>query len=308
MLLKLLIWSGVHVSVTSLKSESVVRRVSQNTTTNDSELINSESENPAGCIDSRDEGKLESFKKDGVYPIEDFREMLTSRTAPLFYQHKVNHELGKLLSIPWCPKPSAENDQRSFLEMQQDRSPTWLEMKHINASKYVKEALHDTDPKKPLILAVVQAYPDHSYHFLQISNFLCGLQRLGLERQLVAFTMSKDLADWLRKRYAWLRVLYHSSFDGMFKAAIQRTKLGGTGEMNRIAKLVLSDLLVNMNREVLLSDLDVMWIQNPIDYITALRTPSGALPDMVAMKGLVETLLLSDGHSPEVHENCALRT
>merc|ERR1712232_713851 len=98
--------------------------------------------------------------------------------------------------------------------------------------------------------------------------------------QVVLFTMSNKSAVFLRRLHPWLRVLYHDGLTQMIKSSGQRLNIPG----NRVAKLVLSKMLVNMQREVILSDLDIHWIQDPIEYFQMLRTPAGTLVEMAAMK------------------------
>jgi hypothetical protein len=228
---------------------------------------NSPSQSPGGCATPKSRSALNNFN--GVYPTEEFRDMLANRKGMLWFpfNHSKEHTLSRELEVPYCPEPSS---QASFVESQEG----------IEVS-YVKEALEGSDSHKPIILAFAEiGLGVHDYKLLQVMNFICGFQRLGLESQVVVFTMKSDSARFLRRLYPWLRVLHHDGLKNMIERAGVHANVPG----NRIAKLVLANMLVNMEREVLLSDLDIHWIQDPTQYFQTLKTSSGDLVDLAAMK------------------------
>jgi hypothetical protein len=254
--------------------QSAVRRVQpaspQHVDTEEMDEFLTNSENPAGCLLPKDKATARNADKylvekyQGVYPVDEFREMLATRKARLWFNGTKDLALSERMAVPFCAEP-----ETSMLEERNDE-----------ASSSIKEALNGLDPDKPIILVFAEFRIKHDYRMLQIMSLICGFQRLGIEKQVLLFTMTNESAVFLRSAHPWLRVLHHEGLTSIIKTAGHRANVPG----NRVAKLVVSKLLVDMNREVILTDLDVHWLQDPTEHLRSLRTPSGELVDLAAMK------------------------
>merc|ERR1719375_17945 len=94
------------------------------------------------------------------------------------------------------------------------------------------------------------------------------------------FTMTQRSADFLRATHPWLRVLHDNNITAMIQTAGSRLSVAG----NRIAKLQVSRLLLELNREIILTDVDAYWSTDPTEYLQGLTTPAGKPVEMAAMK------------------------
>jgi hypothetical protein len=230
----------------------------------------SSTENPAGCVKPREKGAQRDADKylaqtlKNVYPLDEFREMLETRKGTLYFNGTKDLQLSTRLSVPFCAEPD------NSLPEEQD----------ANAVSSITEALQGLDPDKPVILAFAEVRMRHDFKMLQIMSLICGFKRLGIEKQVLFFTMTNQSAVFLRSMHPWLRVLYHDGLTNQIQAAGQRANIPG----NRVAKLVVSKMLLDLNREVILTDLDVHWLQDPTEHLRSIRTPDGQLADMAAMK------------------------
>eukprot|EP00747_Dinoflagellata_sp_TGD_P145507 gnl/TRDRNA2_/TRDRNA2_176592_c0_seq17.p1 gnl/TRDRNA2_/TRDRNA2_176592_c0~~gnl/TRDRNA2_/TRDRNA2_176592_c0_seq17.p1 ORF type:complete len:504 (-),score=23.28 gnl/TRDRNA2_/TRDRNA2_176592_c0_seq17:120-1439(-) len=197
--------------------------------------------------------------------------MLANGKAPKILRNGVlDKNLSRTLNISWCPEPVSEL--------------VYGRVSVLEAKSYLEKALTGTDRNKPVVAVVGEvssASSDlgHVQH-LQMSNFICGMHRLGLSNQLVLLALSEPSARELRKHHQGLRVLYHSALVKLIQQASAHTNMGYN---NRMAKLVLADVLLSIDREVLISDVDMHWFQDPTEYLQGLTTPSGMPVDFAAM-------------------------
>lgn len=220
--------------------------------------------NPAGCNQRGTNASIESLG--GVYPLEEFKNMLETRKGTIWYNKSKSRELSEKLSVPWCPKPLADSpfnkgDDETF--------------------HYLEEELAGVVKSEPLIVIVVELHRSLDYHLMQTSNFICGMKRLGIADNIAAFPLEEATAAILREQFPDLRLLWHPSMTRTIAHIAQRVNVD---VQNRVAKLVVASMLVEKGYEVILSDLDMYWSQNPAGYLRSLKTPSGALVEFAAMQ------------------------
>eukprot|EP00747_Dinoflagellata_sp_TGD_P145503 gnl/TRDRNA2_/TRDRNA2_176592_c0_seq10.p1 gnl/TRDRNA2_/TRDRNA2_176592_c0~~gnl/TRDRNA2_/TRDRNA2_176592_c0_seq10.p1 ORF type:complete len:576 (-),score=21.29 gnl/TRDRNA2_/TRDRNA2_176592_c0_seq10:144-1829(-) len=226
-------------------------------------------QNPGLCL----KFPSDAFEKHGgTFPVEDFKALLANGKAPAIIKKNGVRDtnLASKLNVSWCPEPVSEL--------------VYTPVSVLEAKSYLEKALTGTDRNKPVVAVVGEvssASSDlgHVQH-LQMSNFICGMHRLGLSNQLVLLALSEPSARELRKHHQGLRVLYHSALVKLIQQASAHTNMGYN---NRMAKLVLADVLLSIDREVLISDVDMHWFQDPTEYLQGLTTPSGMPVDFAAM-------------------------
>lgn len=253
--------------------QTVIRRavtVSSNAHMRGASSQTTPSANPSGCSKPRTKELQQHYKSmtqhGGVYPVDEFRHMLVNRRGVLAYDknHSWDTALSAELNLPFCPEP------------RKDGLP---ELQDASVEEYLRVSLRGVDDKKPVIIASVDYQGGNDYHLLQISNLLCGFSRLGLSNQLAIFALTNRTAVTLRKMHPGVRVLWHPSLDKLLTSVGEHTNI----RANRLVKLVFAELILRMNREVLVSDLDTYWFEDPIAHLQALRTPSGEPVDVAAM-------------------------
>eukprot|EP00747_Dinoflagellata_sp_TGD_P145524 gnl/TRDRNA2_/TRDRNA2_176592_c0_seq8.p1 gnl/TRDRNA2_/TRDRNA2_176592_c0~~gnl/TRDRNA2_/TRDRNA2_176592_c0_seq8.p1 ORF type:complete len:575 (-),score=21.79 gnl/TRDRNA2_/TRDRNA2_176592_c0_seq8:144-1826(-) len=223
-------------------------------------------QNPGLCL----KFPSDAFEKHGgTFPVEDFKALLANGKAPAIIKKNGVRDtnLASKLNISWCPEPLSD--------------PAYSSDKHVSAvQEYLRGALHGIDGTNPVIAAVGQQLADVQH--LQFSNFICGMQRLGLSSRLVVLAMSapSEVATRERHNHTGLRVLYHPKLIKLIEQVSAHTNVSPP---NRIARLVLADMLLSIDREVLISDVDTYWFRDPSAYLQGLTTPSGMPIDFAAM-------------------------
>jgi hypothetical protein len=224
--------------------------------------------NPAGCNPSGTKASIEELG--GVYPLEEFKHMLETRKGTIWYNNSKSPELSEKLNVPWCPTPLTD----SPFDKGDDETFHLLERELAGVAK-----------SDPLVVIVIQLFgrPDSSdFHLMQTSNFMCGMKRLGIAGNVVAFPLEEATATVLKKQFPDLRMPWHPSLTHTIAHIAKRTNIGY--QQNRIAKLVVASMLVEKGYEVILSDLDMYWSQNPAGYLRSLKTPSGTAVEFAAMR------------------------
>jgi hypothetical protein len=223
-------------------------------------------QNPAGCAANIPEkfgsADYPSMQTGGFFPVEDFKTLLATREGD-FEGRKGQGGAGR-----WCPEPSDDLVPRD---------PKMLE--------YLKEALKGTDSSKPIIMAVTDVHPEKDYHRIGILNFICGLKRLGVGNQTLIFTLSQQSQQTIQKEHPELRVMWSPELAAHIKTSGLRTGMEAL-YTNRVAKLAIADLLVHLDREVIMSDLDAHWTQDPAPMLQAMTNSQGKPLDFAAMKDL----------------------
>lgn len=205
--------------------------------------------NPAGCANvNSKERSLDRLQ--GVYPVEDFQTMLSHE----FADRTGGRCQEKIRKVRWCPAPT----QEPYLGR---HSKTFQALK-----PYLAGALEGTDASLPLTVAVldlksVAGSLANSSKAVQVLNFICGWERLGLlEGRSAIFATTKVLADELRGLNPRLRVLYHPHMWDAVSLISQKT---GLHYANRVWKMAVAKLLLNLGRDVLLTDMDVYSVRDP---------------------------------------------
>ena len=124
---------------------------------------------------------------------------------------------------------------------------------------FLRHELKNYDVEKPVIFVVMQA-----------TNFLCGFHRLNIANQLMIFALSENSAtqDLLHRRHPELRVLWHAGLVEIVAQAGRRANI----PPNRVCKLVIANLLVHLDRQVIVADVDEYWLHDPTRYLPSLRT------------------------------------
>eukprot|EP00928_Gymnodinium_smaydae_P026752 TRINITY_DN20910_c0_g1_i1.p1 TRINITY_DN20910_c0_g1~~TRINITY_DN20910_c0_g1_i1.p1 ORF type:complete len:515 (-),score=120.46 TRINITY_DN20910_c0_g1_i1:35-1579(-) len=127
------------------------------------------------------------------------------------------------------------------------------------------------------ILTAVDFYSKLPKQASQFQNFFCGLRRLGLHKQLVAFAQQDAGQQLVRDVFPEAAVLRDDRLVHALDALGSHVRVSYN---NRIAKLAWAALLLENGHEVLVSDTDSFWFTDPLPQ---LRHSGG---DMAAMQDL----------------------
>lgn len=235
--------------------------------------------NPAGCAVVGHDDRIYDptfLSRDGVYPIEDFKEM---------FGHTFAHRQG---GIQRCMEPDGpiarsrwcfQNAQEPYLgrgsEVFQALQP------------YLTGALEGTDTSLPLTVAVYDFDPTlttrsdpYDSRAVQALNFLCGWERLGiLDNRSAIFVGTEEIATELRALNPRARVLYHPRFSEATSLIMNRTRLV---KPSRVWKLMVAQLLLNLQRDLLMTDMDAYFVRDPVPMLAAAAQRDGL--EFAAMK------------------------
>merc|ERR1712136_260107 len=84
------------------------------------------------------------------------------------------------------------------------------------------------------------------------------------------FALSENSAtqELLHRRHPEVRVLWHAGLVEIVAQAGRRTNI----PPNRVRRLVIANLLVHLDRQVIVADVDEYWLHDPTRYLQSLRT------------------------------------
>lgn len=222
-------------------------------------------ENPAGCAKlARTEYDL--TKTQGTFAKEDFEEMLfaynfTNRGGAPRACLDANRDQ------KWCPEPG---------DSQMDN------LADGGLREYLLRELATADKSMPLVVAVFQGQVRKTAIGTQLANFLCGWERLNLlDTRSAIFATDYGIAQQLRQLSPKARVLYHPGMDDSMEVLMSTTNLQ---RKNRIWKLGVAQLLLNLGWDVILTDMDVYWVRDPTPVFVAAAAQEGL--EFAAMRSL----------------------
>ena len=140
--------------------------------------------------------------------------------------------------LPFCPVPAPADLP--------DAPPDVLD--------FLRHELKNYDVEKPVIFVVMQLEGRRPMTEMQATKFLCGFHRLNIANQLMIFALSENSAtqELLHRRHPELRVLWHAGLVEIVAQAGRRTNI----PPNRVCKLVIANLLVHLDRQVIVADVD----------------------------------------------------
>jgi hypothetical protein len=256
--------------------------------------------NSAGKVANKDVlgcwGKTNDTRllKGGTLDLEETRNMLETSFARAVWNKKTQTSESTsdalAMKIPRCPRL----DATALIENPVSRTLLSEDASSVNA--YLDTQLSGLDKAEPPIVASMENFelPDRisdtadggkeslasrkgrAEFFL---NFLCGMQRLGLDRRLVIFALDSLTNQSLVELGGSYRVLHHH---GLFRAAERAAQSTRILYNNRLAKLVLPLLLQERGFPVILTDVDTYWVRDPTPYLLNLGVDFAAQSDMCA--------------------------
>jgi len=235
--------------------------------------------NPAGCPVTADGYHAPVPLEDlgGKFPVEDFQRMLGEEFP---HRHSTAKCSDKNRGKKWCPLPKTTG-------LYEPGSPLTKA-----AEDYLRKELKGTDASKPLVVTVYESHTTrhlreetNGFIKVQVASFFCGLERLGLLDRTVVFATDPYSVEELHLISPKLRVVLSDDIINVRKAAAERTGLDrNENDQNRVLKMVASKLLLNIGRELILTDMDMYWVRDPSVPLQKAAREDGV--ELAAMKDL----------------------
>jgi hypothetical protein len=170
--------------------------------------------------------------------------------------------------VPRCPKTPVPNWQNILGE------------KTTSLFEYIDSRLSSLEKNVPIVVSILQGLSQLSKGSLdQTFSFACGMRRLSMDKTFVIVAGDADTLEMFQKKKHLMgdaHVLYHESFLPFAAKTAQEAGIVGP---SKIMKLLVPAMLVDRGFDVLLSDVDVHFVVNPLNYLRALDA------DIAVMRG-----------------------
>jgi len=223
------------------------------------ELLSSDVErrstNPAGCAKKL----LGSFNANGKSPVDELSVILEHGGVMSGNACSKRNE-----NITWCPEPRTDpllerEDQEWYGELIQ----------------YLKKELADTDESLPIVAAVWNTPLSADAQSAQVMNLACGFERLGMTKRFILFVAKGSLPSF-RNMLPNITSVYHPLMDQFYDKIISRT---GLTRKERIMKLAVAQMLLDVGRDVIITDTDVSWLRDSSSVLRDSGLNFAAMPD-----------------------------
>jgi len=216
--------------------------------------------NEAGCFAN----KLGSHVKDGISPVEDLQKILKGG------QTLIDHSTGAPCkanndNITWCKQPRTDpllgkHDEEWYAEL----------------LDYLKKELAQTDQSLPIVSAVWDMPIQADAQSAQIMNVICGFERLGMSNRFVLFGADQNAYDAIVRNFPNTIAVYHPHVRKFAQAMAERTNVV---YLNRVFKLVIAQMMLDIGRDVLITDTDIAWIRDSSELLHKSGLDFAAMPD-----------------------------
>lgn len=218
-----------------------------------------DTQNPAGCFPAS-LGKIDW--ETGSYPVDGLREILDKGNK---LKDHLPHGCDLKNNDNWCPQPQTDallntSDMQWYSELKE----------------YMNQALKNADTSLPTVAAVWDNPIGVNAKSAQAENFICAFERLDMLNRTVIFATSEKAYDSLRKLFPHVTILFHPHMILFQHRMSVRTNLGYE---NRMWKLIAAQLLLDQNRDVLVSDVDIFWLRDSSNVLHKLDLDFAAMHD-----------------------------